>query len=207
MLRISNSRKLPAILITAFAVAMVLACGNNDENSSTKEPEQEIVTTDASGVAPNRLIKLVDPLDDPDHYCVDIRGWGSNVRLTDSLQAHTCKPTDNRDEQFTYLSPSSQIYAEEYDLCLEPETLTDGSQIYLRQCIDTSQQSFSAIGDGTIRLGDTGESGLCLAVASGDGHVINAIHKRRELYVRACDATDSSLMTWEFASGAAGTGS
>jgi len=207
-----NRLSRPTIVVMSLALALLISCGGGTD----EEPIVESTVGSASSgtpasthvdTTPNRLIRLVEPLDDPDHYCIDVRGFGSNVRVNDSLQAHTCKPADNRDMQFTYLPSSSQIYTEKYDLCVEPESHADGSQMFLRECSGTSAQQFSPLADGTIRLSSAGESELCIAVEAGEGHVINPIHKRRELFVRSCDTTDSNLMTWLFASGAAGTGS
>ena len=39
-----------------------------------------------------RLIRLADNLDDPQGYCIDVPGFGDNLRLDAPLQAHTCKP-------------------------------------------------------------------------------------------------------------------
>jgi len=209
-----SSNKL-GLVIASIALVVIVACGGGAEEDPAAEtvavavadsPASTVgaVSPDSASspeIQPNRLIKLVDALDDPDHYCIDIRGFGSGVRLNDSLQAHTCKPNDNRDEQFTFNSSTGQISTEEYDLCMQPESLTDGANIYLNDCSSTSLQAFTSQADGTIRLGTTGNSGLCIAVAAGEGFRINAIHKRRELYVRTCDDTDTSLMTWSFASG------
>ena len=71
-------------------------------------------------------------------------------------------------------------------------------QVYLQECSDALLQKFDSAEDGTIRLSEGGSTDLCIAVASGEGHVINAIHKRRELYVNKCDGTESSLITWSF---------
>jgi hypothetical protein len=196
------------IVIASIALVLVAAC----ESSPAQEPTVpsqvgESQVGESPEFPPNRLIKLVAPLDDPDHYCLDIRGWGSNIRLQESLQAHTCKPSDNRDQQYTYLSLTNQIYSEEYDLCVQPESLEEDSQIFLRECSDAPLQKFTPQADGLIRHLADGADSLCIAIAPGEGHVINAIHKRRELFVNSCDTTDSSLITWEFASGAAGTGS
>lgn len=38
------------------------------------------------------LIQLVDPLDEPEFYCVDVPGFQDNLRTDRPLQAHTCKP-------------------------------------------------------------------------------------------------------------------
>ena len=134
-------------------------------------------------------------------------GFGSGARFRDALQAHTCKPADNRDEQFTHRQASGQLYMEEYGLCLQPENLAPGSELFLRDCSDSPLQSFDFFADGSIRLGEDGPDQLCVAVASGEGEIINSIHKRRDLSVETCDSTDPSRMTWSFSEDAPAQGS
>lgn len=183
------SGSMPVSKLAAIVLfVLVIACDDRPSNTtSIDNPNLE-----------NSLISLVDQLDDPDHYCIDVAGFGAGIRLQDPLQAHTCKRTDNRDEQFTYSSSTGQLYMEEYDLCLQPETLADGSEIYLRECSDIPMQNFNKLSDGTIRLAGDGTNLFCVAVESGAGQVINPVHKRRDLIVKACDGTEPSLITWSF---------
>ena len=48
---------------------------------------------------------LRDPLDEPEFYCVDVAGFGSNLNLNSPLQAHTCKPGAD-DEVFIFNHPA-----------------------------------------------------------------------------------------------------
>ena len=60
---------------------------------------------------------LRDPLDEPEFYCVDVAGFGSNLNLNSPLQAHTCKPGAD-DELFIFNHPTpGQFYMGAYD-CL-----------------------------------------------------------------------------------------
>jgi hypothetical protein len=188
---------------------LVIACDSN----ATDAPEIDIVPTESAAVdnttsddakiesqvtPANALIRLIDPLDDPGHYCIDVAGFGRTVRLQSPLQAHTCKPNDNRDQQFTLRTESGQLYIEEYDLCLQPDTITDGAEFFLRECSDNALQKIGRPADGTIRLLGDGTDALCVAVVDGVGHIINDIHKRRELIGKPCSGTDPTLITWAF---------
>lgn len=51
------------------------------------------------------LLRLADNLDDPQGYCVDVAGFGANIRLDASLQAHTCKPGSD-DQMFAPIAPA-----------------------------------------------------------------------------------------------------
>lgn len=179
-----------SVVAASILFVLVVACGDGQSEATNVETQ---ITPE------NVLIRLVEPLDDPDHYCMDVAGFGASVRLQSPLQAHTCKPNDNRDMQFMFKSATAQLYAEEYDLCMQSETPTAGSDIYLEECLDTPLQKFEIRSDGTIRLAEDGASSLCIGVAPGEGRVINPIHKRRVLVIHTCDGTDSSLITWTFA--------
>ena len=51
---------------------LIIGCGGGTE---------VVATPDSPVVSANILIRLVDPLDDPGHYCVDVVGFGSGVQL------------------------------------------------------------------------------------------------------------------------------
>ncbi len=177
-------------LAAGIAVVLVIACGGEDGGAVSE-------LGDASGTE-KVLVHLVNPLDDPGYYCIDVVGFGSGAQFRSALQAHTCKPDDNNDQQFTRRPASGQLYMDEYDLCLQPENLVAGAELYLRECSDTPLQAFEITTDGLIRLDDDGPGELCVAVAPGEGDRINSIHLRRDLSVVACDATASDLMSWGF---------
>ncbi|MDA0349915.1 MAG: hypothetical protein O3C43_22380 [Verrucomicrobia bacterium] len=46
------------------------------------------------------MIRLIDPLDEPEFYCVDIPGFRENVQLEAPLMAHTLKRFGSADEMF-----------------------------------------------------------------------------------------------------------
>jgi hypothetical protein len=47
----------------------------------------------------------------------------------------------------------------------------------------------------------------CIAVSDGEGHVINSIHKRRELFVKKCKSTYPRLKAGLFDTGESASGS
>ena len=173
----------------SIVLILIVGCGGG---------AAEVARPDGPAVQANILIRLVDPLDDPDHYCIDVVGFGSGVQLQQPLQAHTCKPTDNRDEQFTHRPLTGQLYMEEYSLCLQPDEPVQGSPLYLRECTDSPLQRFDIFADGSIRVGADGPDQFCVAVAPGTGEVINPIHKRRDLSLANCGATELNRMQWSF---------
>ena len=136
------------------------------------------------------LIQLIDPLDEPEFYCVDVRGFGSNLQTDSSLQAHTCKP-GGRDELFLVNSPDDgQLVMPAYDLCLE----AGGNEVFVRACSDASAQRFNIGSDGTVR---TGDDQLCLSVTPGEGQEAGGkSHLRRDLLLVDCTEAQRHLSRW-----------
>jgi hypothetical protein len=202
-------------LATSIIFILVIACATGSTTDEAADPnidtqaESNTGAPDATNaeqndysaaIPPNALVRLVDPLDDPDHYCIDVAGFGTGIRLQSPLQAHTCKTNDNLDEQFTFKSATGQLHTEEYDLCMKPDTLTEGAAIYLKDCAETPLQKFTPLPNGKILLAqsESETNPLCISVAPGEGQQINAIHKRRDLLVTNCNTTDPTLLTWTF---------
>ena len=136
------------------------------------------------------LIMLQDPLDEPEFYCVDVAGFGSNLNLNAPLQAHTCKPGAD-DELFIFNHPApGQFYMNAYDVCLEAG---DGV-LYVRPCSDSQKQRFELSGEGTLRLQD---SDLCVAVQFGEGQPAGGrSHVRRDLLLQNCADVEQNLARW-----------
>ena len=147
----------------------------------------------ATASAPG-LIRLQDPLDEPEYYCVDVPGAGLSLNLQGALQAHTCKLSAAEDETFTFNYPAvGQIYIEAYELCVE----ADGAELRLQECADQPRQQFE-YEDGQIRLRTAGEETLCLAVAPGAGTPTGGpSHLRRDLGLQPCSEVEAVLSEWE----------
>ena len=113
------------------------------------------------------LLRLVDFLDDPLGYCVDVAGFGANLRLDAPLQAHTCKPGSD-DQLFSQLNGGG-IRLTQHDRCLTFIQAADGSEVMVSPCdAGGSWQRFRLEDGGRIRLAAEDGSALCLGVA-GDG--------------------------------------
>lgn len=136
------------------------------------------------------LIQLIDPLDEPEFYCVDVPGFRDSLRTDRPLQAHTCKPGAD-DELFLFDQPSvGQLSMPAYDLCMEAE---DG-QVYTRPCNDSEGQLFSHGSDGSLRSGD---GSFCLSVAPGEGEPAGGqSHLRRDLRLVSCIEAARNLSRW-----------
>ena len=196
MLGVTSARKLLVGLIFVLAVA----CGDAGRDAPI---------LDSSSIPANVLIHLVDPLDDPEHYCIDVVGIDNNVAINSPLHAHSCKSVRNLDQLFTVDRPEvGQLYMETYIKCLQPDAAEAGSSLYLRRCSESPLQRFDLLADGSIRPTVDGSESLCVAVAPGERQLLgNQRDLRRDLSIAACDATEPNLMRWSFSVEAPAQGS
>lgn len=136
------------------------------------------------------LLQLVDPLDEPEFYCVDVPGFRDSLRTDRPLQAHTCKP-NAADELFIADQPETgQFLMPAYDLCMTAEE----GQVYTRPCAALPAQQFVHREDLTI--GPAGAD-LCLAVAGGSGEPAGGrSHLRRDLRLLPCSGVEPALSQW-----------
>ncbi len=167
-----------------------------DESPTPIEAAPE--SSDVSVPASPGLIQLLDPLDEPEFYCVDVPGFGRSLNLQGALTAHTCKPGAD-DEMFLFNSPSAgQISMPAYDLCVEASGEETGSTLQLAGCSDAHRQQFRYSANGQIRLEQTTADGdLCLTVGSEAGEPTGGpSHLRRTLTLEACSQVDELRTLW-----------
>ncbi len=142
------------------------------------------------------LVQLVDALDEPEYYCVDVPGFGRSLQLEAALMAHTCKPGAD-DEMFAINRPGpGNLYMPAYDLCMEANGTGSPAQLYLRECAGSEMQRFDFDPDGRLVLSGTD---LCMAVSPEDGEPTGGpSHLRRDLYMLDCDEAEPALSRWAF---------
>ncbi len=142
------------------------------------------------------LVQLVDALDEPEYYCVDVPGFGRSLNLEAALMAHTCKPGAD-DEMFAINRPGpGNLYMPAYDLCMEADRTGSPVQLYLRECSGSTLQQFELDSDGGLVLVGTG---LCMAVSPEDGEPTGGpSHLRRDLVMLDCDEAERALRQWAF---------
>ena len=185
------------LLALVIALFVLTACETAAETASvaTQEPQSTAVpsATAAPEVptpSPESLIILQDPLDEPEFYCVDVAGFGSNLNLDSPLQAHTCKPGAD-DELFTFNHPEpGQFYMDAYDVCLE----AGEGALFVKACSDSRAQRFALSNEGVLKLQD---ADLCVAVQSGSGQpAVGRSHVRRDLLLQNCGDVEQKLSRW-----------
>ena len=210
------SRLPPSIRYLAFATVIiwVVACGANSTDTptpptprppttpaptNTPRPIPTVTSTPIviSSQAASVFIRLADPLDEPEYYCLDVPGAGSGVRLESPLQAHTCKPVAGAaDELFEIDQPSDlQIYMPAYGLCLASSGTGAGAELRLQSCADSPLQRFVHTPDGYIS--PAGQDQICLVIDPAPGIPTGGpSHLRRDVYLENCEGIDPSLASW-----------
>ena len=162
-------------------------------------PPTPVTSPDAVGPGSQTLLRLTDPLDEPEFYCIDVPGQRASVRLDAPLQAHTCKPPSNASDQLFRVDhpEQGQLFMPAYSRCLEAGTALAGGPLLLRTCSDSPLQQFVHTGEGLLKLAGGPEPGLCVASAAGAGIPAGGpSHLRRDLAMQPCHSIDLSLATW-----------
>ena len=193
----ARAMALLAGLLVATALAMI-AC-------AADPPVLQPTEIDPSATIPDRfLIRLKDDLDDPLGYCIDVRGFGSGIRLDADLQAHSCKSNSPDDQSFAMLDdpPAGGIVLVDHDVCLAVAEPEPGTSILLSPCDDQSVlRQFEWLDDGRVRLivkQDASSPRLCIGVADGAGEPAGGRnHFRRDLALYDCEDAAPALTTWK----------
>jgi hypothetical protein len=141
-------------------------------------------------------IRLIDPLDEPEFYCLDLSGWGERLKLDDPLQAHTCKTRRADDQMFAI--EDGKILVGNTGRCLQLGVSSGkplaGVAILARDCSDSPLQSFTLEDNGQLSV--TG-SALCLAAGTESTDASGPSHVWRVLSAQPCDTTSPELTTWQ----------
>jgi hypothetical protein len=140
-------------------------------------------------------LKLVDQLDEPESYCLDVTGWGDHLKIDDPLQVHTCKP-DSSDQEF--IAEENVLKMPEYNRCLTASASGDaalpGSALLLRECDGSKVQNFKINSSGQIMMGD---SDLCVAAGNDSQEASGPSHMWRVASLQSCESYEKKLTTWK----------
>jgi len=141
-------------------------------------------------------VRLVDPLDEPEYYCLDLSGWGENLKLEDPLQAHTCKTRGADDQMF--ILRDNKILVGDTGRCLQVGVSSGkplaGVAILARDCVDSPLQLLALEDNGQISVSG---SDLCLAAGNESTDASGPSHVWRVLTAQPCDTTSAALSTWQ----------
>lgn len=208
----SNDRTIRRVCVVGLALLLCAsACSRDDESPAPANPTTaaptattEIAETPAVTAARERrgLLRLQDPLDEPEYYCIDVPGLPDpDLDLESDLWAHTCKPGAAADQVFTVGFRERQILLDGYDRCLTVRERTPGAALAVVDCADPTLQGWDLDDEGILRLLSPGPVELCVAVAEGPGAVVNEpeSHVALDLTVEDCAGAPAERARWEVA--------
>jgi len=154
------------------------------------------------GLADAGLLRTSYPLDDARGYCIDIAGFGANIRLTDPLQVHTCKYGASLEDQiFELAAGENSVYATEYDVCLAAGALEAGAELYVGACDDSPLQRWELARG---RLSPASRPELCISLAGEVGEIagtpalITPVYRRRDVSLENCEDGLRPVQTWHW---------
>ena len=194
----SSLSKYPFLLALVWAAIgiSIAACGGS---STSTQPTSPASSGSVEGTGNQVFVRLEDPLDEPEFYCLDIPGAGTGVNLRAPIQVHTCKALGQAEDELFMLNfpDQGQIYMKAYVRCVEASQSLPGVPVNLEYCSESPLQRFAYDSEGRLLLEDGSEETLCLAVAPGLGTPTGGpSHLRRDLKLQACDAVEASLTRW-----------
>jgi hypothetical protein len=159
------------------------------------------VTGAASASEGTEEIVLVDKLDEPRGFCLDILGFKQRADPSRGLQAHSCYSYQGEiavDQAFQRDRLSGgRLRMPAFDVCA---TLTDrrpGARLGLEKCDGRSEQQFEFTKAGTITVRSAPE--LCVTAGSGasrPGGGGNPVHLIRTLSIEHCDPARARYQQW-----------
>lgn len=200
--------RFPFLSLAAACLLTLAACDKPVAQSSASLLPAASAQTPASTATTSQPIghmRLIDPLDREDYYCLDIMGSGDYVRFDLPMTAHNCKPGLYADEAVR-LQDDGRLYFPQYQVCATVAGLNGralaGAAVLARPCGERSPfmeadalQRFVQHADGRIELQG---SGLCLTAGKESDSTFEPTHRWRSLFVEHCSQTEPRLSQWEF---------
>ena len=145
-------------------------------------------------------VLLVDRLDDPRGFCLDIRGYKQRARPDRGLQAHSCYSYQGQigvDQGFdSDAIKAGRFHMPGFDVCMTAAAET-GARLGLAKCDGSSGQGFSMNANGEIVAKAVPK--LCVTVAGGDsreGGGGRPVHLIRRLTLENCDQARAKYQRW-----------
>ena len=114
----------------------------------------------------NVEIYLLNQLDDPRGFCIDIKGHKLKAKINRGLQAHTCysyQGVISPDQGFNSLKlTKNQFILTSFNVCMEASSLKASTNLKLGKCNRNKLQNFEWSNKNEIRL--ISNRKLCLTV-------------------------------------------
>ena len=154
-----------------------------------------------SQAANNVEIYLLNQLDDPRGFCIDIKGHKLKAKINRGLQAHTCYSYQGEispDQGFNSLKlTKNQFILPAFNVCMEASSLTPSANLILRKCDRNKLQDFEWSNKNKIHL--IGNRKLCLTVdqeQSKKGGGGSPVHQMRNLSLELCSESLNPYQAW-----------
>ena len=146
-------------------------------------------------------VVLVDRLDEPRGFCLDIRGHKHRARVDRGLQAHSCYSYQGQigvDQGFDSDGiQAGRFHMPGFDVCMTAGGSQAGARLGLAKCDGSAQQGFSLTATGEIVTKSTPK--LCATVAGGEsrqGGGGRPVHLIRGLTLEPCDEGRAKYQRW-----------
>ena len=133
----------------------------------------------------NVEIYLLNQLDDPRGFCIDVRGHKYKAQVNKGLQAHTCYSYQGEispDQGFSsHKLTKNQFILPSFNVCMEASSLKTSTNLKLEKCDRNKLQNFEWSNKNQIRL--ISNRKLCLTVGQeqskkgGGGTPVHLIRK------------------------------
>jgi len=149
----------------------------------------------------NVEVYLLNQLDDPRGFCIDVRGHKYKAQINKELQAHTCYSYQGEispDQGFSsHKLTKNQFILPSFNVCMEASSLTPSANLRLRKCDRNKLQNFEWSIEDKIHL--IGNRKLCLTVDQGQskkGGGGSPVHLMRNLSLELCTESLNPYQAW-----------
>ena len=146
-------------------------------------------------------IYLLNQLDDPRGFCIDIRGHKLKAKIDKGLQAHTCYSYQGKisqDQSFDSLKlTKNQFILPFFKVCMEASSLKPSTNLKLGKCDRNKLQNFEWSNKNEIHL--ISNRKLCVTVDQGQskkGGGGTPVHLMKNLSLELCNKSLSSYQAW-----------
>jgi hypothetical protein len=146
-------------------------------------------------------VTLVNKLDEPRGFCLDIPGFQARARPEQGLHTHSCYSYQGKlavDQAFDagmIAGGAFRIIA--FDRCMTAPSMTAGSRLALEACDGRAAQQFQHRATGQIVALAAPE--YCVTAGAGPsrhGGGGNPVHLIRDLTLEACDSSRDDRQRW-----------
>ena len=146
-------------------------------------------------------ITLVDKLDEPRGYCIDIPGFQSEARPEDGLQIHTCYSYRGKlavDQAFDADEVREKTFRIiDFSLCMTVRVRSAEATLTLEHCDGSDNQRFKHQSSG--RIESLAFRGNCVTAGDGPGNHGGGgdpVHLYRDLNLEECDSSSDDRQKW-----------